>query len=70
MGTSWDSVCLQVSLRYVLPVARTCAISLHHGTKYLTEVTSQGCGGDFFNTSPLSKSRTAYWFQNWRLITV
>lgn len=43
MGTSWDSVCLQVSLRYVLPVARTCAISLHNGTKYLTEVTSQGC---------------------------
>lgn len=34
MGTSWDSVCLQVSLGYVLPVARTCAISLHHGTKY------------------------------------
>lgn len=27
MGTSWDSVCLQVSLRYVLPVARACAIS-------------------------------------------
>lgn len=43
MGTSWDVCACRMSLRYVLPVARTCAISLHHGTKYLTEVTSQGC---------------------------
>jgi len=43
IGTSWDRVCLQVSVRYVLPVAMICAIILCHGTKYLVEVTSQGC---------------------------
>lgn len=70
IGTSWDRVCLQVSVRYVLPVATICAIILCHGTKGLAEVTSQGCWGNFFYTSPLSKSRTADWLQNWRLITI
>lgn len=70
IGTSWDRVCLQVSVRYVLPVAMICAIILYHGTKYLGEVTSQGCWGNFFYTSPLSKSRTANWLQNRWLITI
>lgn len=70
IGTSWDRVCLQVSVKYVLPVAMICAIILCHGTKYLVEVTSQGCWGNFFYTSPLSKSRTADWLQNWWLITI
>lgn len=70
IGTSWDRVCLQVSVRYVLPVAMICAIILCHGTKCLVEVISQGCWGDFFYTSPLSKSRTANWLQNWWLITI
>lgn len=70
IGTSWDRVCLQVSVRYVLPVAMICAIILCHGTKYLVEVTSQGCWGNFFYTSPLSKSRTANWLQNRWLIEI
>lgn len=70
IGTSWDRVCLQVSVRYVLPVAMICAIILHQGTKYLVEVTSQGCWGNLFYTSPLSKGRSANWLQNWWLITI
>lgn len=71
IGTSWD----RVVLAGICQICATC----RHGLCYhltttvpngLAEVTSQGCGGDFFDASPLSKRGATNRLQNRRLVAI